>query len=213
MKEIAIAGAGGLAREVKWLIERINQRQDTWKLIAFLDTNPKTDMLDGIPVYSEEAFLCKREKPIALACAIGSSRIRRSFLAKWFGNADIEFPNLIDPAAILSDTVKMGCGNIVCAGSILTVDITLGDGIYVNLDCTVGHDAIVQSFVTINPSVNISGNVYVGTATEIGTGANVIQGMKIGEESVIGAGAVVVSDIPPRCTAVGCPAKVIKRRD
>ena len=50
----------------------------------------------------------------------------------------------------------MGKGNIVCAGNILTVDITLGDFNIINLDCTVGHDAVLHSYVTVYPSVNIS---------------------------------------------------------
>lgn len=34
----------------------------------------------------------------------------------------------------------------------------------------------------------------------------------LGEFSIIGAGAVVLGNIEPHCTAVGVPAKVIKRR-
>jgi serine acetyltransferase len=44
----------------------------------------------------------------------------------------------------------------------------------------------------------------------IGMGANIIQCLTIGARSVIGAGAVVLTDIPPDCTAVGVPAKIIK---
>ena len=35
----------------------------------------------------------------------------------------------------------------------------------------------------------------------------------IGKNSKIGAGAVVLTDVPPNCTAVGVPAKIIKRED
>ena len=37
-------------------------------------------------------------------------------------------------------------------------------------------------------------------------------GVTIGKGSVIGAGSVVTHDIPPYSVAVGCPAKVIKKR-
>jgi maltose O-acetyltransferase len=39
----------------------------------------------------------------------------------------------------------------------------------------------------------------------------VLPGVTIGEGSVIGAGSVVTRDIPPRCVAVGAPAKVVKK--
>ena len=104
----------------------------------------------------------------------------------------------------------MGQGNIICAGSILTVDISISDFCIINLDCTLGHDIKMDSFVTIYPGGNISGCVYIGECSEIGTGAKIIQGKKIGANTVVGAGAVVTKDIPDNCTAVGCPCKPIK---
>ena len=44
-------------------------------------------------------------------------------------------------------------------------------------------------------------------------GAQLIQGVTVGAWSTVGAGAVVIRDLPPRCTAVGVPATVIKRAD
>jgi lipopolysaccharide O-acetyltransferase len=58
----------------------------------------------------------------------------------------------------------------------------------------------------IKPVV-IEDNVWIGEL------ASVLPGVTIGYGSVIGAGSVVTKDIPPRCIAVGNPAKVIKRYD
>ena len=122
----------------------------------------------------------------------------------------VHFATLIDPLAIISDRVQIGVGCIVCAGSILTVDITIGNHVIINLDCTLGHDVIIGDYVTVYPSVNISGNVEIGGEAELGTGTQIIQGKQIGKQSIIGAGAVVVKDIPEKCTAVGSPAKPIR---
>ena len=105
-------------------------------------------------------------------------------------------PNIIDPSVRMSERITMGKGNIVCAGNILTVDITLGDFNIINLDCTVGHDAVLHSYVTVYPSVNISGCVEVGEASELGTGSHIIQGVKIGSHAIVGAGSVVIREIP-----------------
>ena len=45
----------------------------------------------------------------------------------------------------------------------------------------------------------------------IGAGAKVLGPLTIGDNSRIAAGAVVLSDIPPNSTAVGVPARVVKR--
>jgi acetyltransferase-like isoleucine patch superfamily enzyme len=40
-------------------------------------------------------------------------------------------------------------------GSILTIGIIIGDFCIINLDCIIGHEAIIEDFVTVNPGVNI----------------------------------------------------------
>lgn len=106
--------------------------------------------------------------------------------------------------------MEIGEGTIICAGTIITVDIKIGNHVIINLDCTLGHDDVIEDYVTIYPSVNVSGNVTIGESTELGTGMQVIQGKKIAAETVIGAGAVVVKDIEEKGTWVGSPAKKIK---
>ena len=56
-----------------------------------------------------------------------------------------------------------------------------------------------------NKSATIGDNVLIGA------GARIIGEVKIGNNVKIGANAVVVSDIPDGCTAVGVPAKIIKK--
>ena len=45
----------------------------------------------------------------------------------------------------------------------------------------------------------------------ISVGAKILGNIEIGEGAKIGAGSVVLDPIPPHCTAVGVPAKVIGR--
>ena len=44
-----------------------------------------------------------------------------------------------------------------------------------------------------------------------GTGAKIINQKIVGDNVTIGAGAVVTQDIPDNVTAVGVPARIIKR--
>lgn len=212
MKDLIIIGASGFGREVAWLVERINQTRPTWNLLGFIDDN---EPLWGQKVNRYKVLGgCKNlvDYPdVYVVCAIGASKIRQKILTKINDIHPIaKFATLIDPSVIKSDLVVIGEGSIICAHTILTVNITIGKHVIINLDCTVGHDAILQDFVTLYPSVNISGMTNTGTCTEIGTGTQIIQGKTIGSFSIVGAGSTVVKDIPDKCTAVGSPAKPIK---
>lgn len=66
------------------------------------------------------------------------------------------------------------------------------------------------NFAAFMPSVNISGEVNIGEGVYVGTGAKIINQLEIGDYTTVGAGAVVPKTLPPHCTAVGVPAKVIK---
>lgn len=208
MKKLVIVGNGGFAREVEWLVERINAISPTWELLGFIDED-----LDNPKVIGNDDYVAAYQEELYVAIGIGTSATRKKIYTNYKNNPNIRFVNLIDPSVLHSDRVCFGEGNIICAGTIITVDIRIGNCNIINLDCTVGHDAVLEDFVTVNPSVNISGNVRLGLGTNIGTGTQIIQGISIGANSVVGAGAVVNRDLPANCTAVGIPAKVIKIRE
>lgn len=45
----------------------------------------------------------------------------------------------------------------------------------------------------------------------IASGVTILEGVCIGENAIVGAGAVVIDDLPANITAVGVPARVIRR--
>lgn len=218
MKKIYIVGAGGFGREVHWLMNRINEdaikndKECEWNFVGFIDDDMSLhgEKLDDYPVLGGCDYLTALSEEVYVVIAIGSARAKKIVADKLAVKKNIYFATLIDPSVILSDRVQIGKGCVICAGTILSVDITVGNHVIINLDCTLGHDAEIEDFVTIYPSVNISGNVRIGTESEIGTGTQIIQGKCIGKQCIIGAGSVVIKDIPMKCTAVGSPAKVIK---
>lgn len=211
-KELYIIGAGGFGREVAWLIERINEHEQIWDLKGFIDDNESLHgrLCGSYPIFGGSSYLLETKDEIWCVCAIGNSKTRKQVIERLKDVSHIRFATAIDPKADISKRISIGEGSIICAGNIITVDVCIGNHNIINLDCTIGHDAVLDDFVTLYPSVNISGQVKVGKCTEIGTGANIIQGKKIGKRTVIGAGAVVINDIADDCTAVGSPAREIK---
>ncbi|MEA5095144.1 MAG: acetyltransferase [Sedimentibacter saalensis] len=210
-KNIVILGSSGFAKEVLWLIQENNRITNEWNIIGFIDNSHDVRSIAGYEVIGDDDWLLNYPEQIYVVCGIGNSKLKEKVVKKFVNKENVIFPSIISKGAVISDSVKMGIGCIICTNSILTVDITLGDFVTVNLDCTVGHDVILENFTTLYPSVNISGNVRIKSKTEIGTGSQVIQGLNIGENSIIGAGTVVIKDIPSYSTAVGNPARVIKQ--
>ena len=210
MKDLYIIGAGGFGREVAWIVERINSIKPTWNLKGFIDDNETLwGSTEGeYHVFGGCEYLSALEDVYAV-CAVGSSNVRKKIIEK-LKDTSVKFATLVDPSVMYSNSVKIGEGAIVCAGTIITVNVNIGDHVIVNLDCTIGHDAVIDDFVTIYPSVNVSGNVLIGECSELGTGTQIIQGKKVISNTIIGAGAIVVKDCIESGTYVGSPAKKIK---
>ncbi|WPO82006.1 acetyltransferase [Chryseobacterium sp. JJR-5R] len=210
MKKIAIIGAGGFGREVKMLIDQINEVTPGYEIIGFYDDKEHAEIINGIPYLGQVENVNEINDPVCLAVAIGDPFTKKKVIGK-ITNQNIEYPNLIHPSVIIGkDNVSFGKGNIICAGVIITVDIEIEDFVILNLSCTLGHDTKIKSFSSFMPTVNISGEVMINESVYVGTGAKIINLLEIGENTVVGAGAVVAKSLPANCTAVGIPAKPIK---
>lgn len=206
---VAILGAGGFAREVLWALRdaRVLDSSLRFEPVAFVDRAPRSERFKGLPVISIDDV----KQDTFLLCGVGGmteikERIVRDALARGHRFA----PAVIAASARIGPDVTIGDGTIVCAGSIATVDVTIGSHVAINLDCTVGHDAVIGDFSTLSPGVHVSGNVRLGHAVYLGTGAVILEGLALGDRSILGAGAVATRDVPERALAVGVPAVVKK---
>lgn len=211
MEKMVIVGAGGLGREVQWLIERVNGNKKYWEIAGYIDDGiSEGTEIGGYKVLGDTEYLSSVDHKLAVVCAIGNAYVRKEVISRIIHNRQLSFPNLIDPKVEYHFETKMGKGNVICVGTSMTVGVKMEDFNIINPRCTLGHDVSLESFVTIYPGANISGNVRLKSCCELGTGAQVIQGLTIGESTFVGAGAVVVRSLPEKCTAVGIPAVPIK---
>ncbi len=214
MKDIAIIGAGGFGREVKMLIDQINLVSKEYNFLGYYDDgfSPNT-LINGFPILGGVDDINDVKKNLGVVAAIGLPSLKKKLLDK-ISNQHVSFPTLIHPNVLVGkDSVSIGEGTIICAGVIITVNITIGNHVILNLLCTVGHDTNVGDYSSFMPSVNISGEVNIMEKVYVGTGAKIINQLEIGGNTIVGAGAVVSKTLPANCTAVGIPAKAIKFHD
>ena len=211
MKKIIIIGAGGFGREVKMLIDQINNSKPQYEFVGYYDDGiQKGTFINGFPVLGSVLDVNLINEKTYVALGLGNPVYKKN-VTQELNNSNLIFETLIHPSVLIgNDEVSLGKGVLVCAGSIITCNIAIHDFVTVNLVCTIGHDSILKDFVSIMPGCNISGEVIIENGVYIGTGAKVINQVTIGENSIIGAGAVVSKSIPENCTAVGIPAKPLK---
>jgi serine O-acetyltransferase len=95
------------------------------------------------------------------------------------------------------------------------VFIDHGFGVVIGETSNIGNDVLIYQGVTLGgvSLINEKRHPTIEENVVIGSGAKILGNIIIGSNSKIGANSVVVQDIPSHSTAVGVPAKVIKRKD
>ncbi len=206
MKELIIVGGGGFAKEIIWLARACGR-----VVKGILDDSLEAQgyKLSAVPIVGTVADWINFEN-CEFIIAIGSPRVRAKVLSKMTNLGEPVFTKLIHPSVNMSEYVEIGDGTMICAGSILTVDIKLGNHCILNLNVTVGHESIFGDFVTVAPMAAISGNVLLDDCVEIGTGATLRQGLTVNKGSMLGMGGVLTKNIPESCVFAGNPAKKLK---
>ena len=93
-------------------------------------------------------------------------------------------------------------------------------GIEIHPGATIGKGLFIDhgSGVIIGETAELGDNItlYHPTLKDnvmVSAGAKVLGSFTIGENSKIGAGSVVLKEVPPNCTVVGVPGRVVKMND
>lgn len=88
-----------------------------------------------------------------------------------------------------------------------------GAGVIIGETAILGDNVTLYQGVTLGGTGKESGKRHptVGDNVMISAGAIVLGSFTIGENSKIGAGSVVLQEVPPNCTVVGVPGRIVKQ--
>lgn len=204
---LIIVGISGFGRETADVATAAGH-----PILGFLDDRPSPEDLDRLArlghqyLGTVDEWLAGSPEPTCYVIGIASGRAKEIISTKLDAAGHIP-TTVIHPTVTFGADTKIGRGGVYCAGARVTTNVTLGDHVNLNLNCTVGHDSVLNFGVSLNPTANIAGNVVVGARTLVGVGANVLQNLTVGEDVTVGASAVVTKDVPNGVIVKGIPGR------
>ena len=89
-----------------------------------------------------------------------------------------------------------------------------GDGVVIGETTVIGDNVTLYQGVTLGGTGKDVGKRHptIGNHVTIGAGAKVLGPFTVGDGSKIGAGAIVLKEVPPNCTVVGNPGRIVRRK-
>lgn len=86
-----------------------------------------------------------------------------------------------------------------------------GTGLVIGETAVIGDNCLIYQGVTLGGVSLDKGKRHptLENGVVVGAGAKILGNITIGQNSKIGANSVVVKDVPPNCTAVGVPARIL----
>ena len=100
---------------------------------------------------------------------------------------------------------------------------TIGKGLFIDhgSGVIIGETTIIGDNVTLYQGVTLGGNgketgkrhPTLKDNVMVSAGAKIIGSFTIGANSKIGAGSVVIEEVPPNCTVVGIPGRVVRQKN
>lgn len=201
-KKLVIIGAGGHGKVVADVAKK-----NGYTNIEFLDDNSNVLLCGSYPVVGKckDAYKFKDDD---FFIAIGNGTVRRKLYMQ-LEKLGLNIVTLIHPNATIADSVTIGIGSVIMAGSVINSYTKIGKGAIINTCASVDHDCVVGEFTHISIGAHVAGSVIIGNNTWIGAGSTVINNICICTDCIIGAGAVVVNNLEREGTYIGVPARII----
>ena len=201
-KRLVLLGGGGHCSSVLDAAQRMGMFDEI--VITDCDMVAGTEFMGSRVVGTDDALLQLFQDGIRMAFismgSIKSTKLRK-LLYRRAMDMGFDFPNIIDPSALVSEYAMLGKGIFVGKNSVINAGARVGDMAIINTGAIVEHGSSIGSFSHI--SVGAGGDSKIGNSVFVGANAAIIQGVKVGANSIVGAGSIVLKDAVPDSRIIG----------
>ena len=197
MKKLSVIGTGGHAKVVI-----ATARAAGYSVVAAYDDNEVRHggVVLGVPILGSAELASTAGLPTVIA--IGANRARQMI-----AQLACDWLTVVHPAAVVHESVSIGRGSVVFAGTVVQPDSVLGNHVILNTGSSVDHDCRLGDWVHLGPGARLCGGVEIGRGTLVGVGASVIPSTRLGDWCTVGAGAAVARSFPDESLLLGVPAR------
>jgi len=211
VKVLGICGAGGAGREIAEIAECINEKQQRWSEIVFLEIE-KGKSINGYRVLNETEALFSLKKNLEIVVSNGEPTLRKKIFRNILKN-NIPLATLIHPGVKIPKTAIVGRGVVINQRAFISCNTSIGDNCYISSSAVLSHDSILEEGCVICGNVTINGNCHIGKYTFIGSNSGIKENIKIGNYVVVGMCTAVIKDMPDNVVIVGNPARILRSNE
>lgn len=164
----------------------------------------------------EDIALIKEKDPAARssfeiwATYSGLHAVRHYRMSNWFYKR-----GMLTIARMISQWSRHRTGIEIHPGATIGKGLFIdhGMGVVIGETAEIGDNCLIYQGVTLGGTGKHKGKRHptLGDNVMVGSGAKVLGPFKVGDNSKIASNAVVLEEVPPNSTAVGVPARIIKK--
>ncbi len=217
LQKLVLLGVGACNSDLVDSIREINGIRPTYELLGYLtsDGTPKPARKHGLECLGAHAYAREMPGDIQFVGIWGGAK---SFwrIPDFFSSLGLgldRFETVIHPRAYVSPQSSVGRGSVILGGTMVGVDVRIGNWVTLLQNVTLSHDDVVEDCCIVTCGATCSGRVQIGYNCFIGTNVAIVDGARVGRRCLIGAGALIRHDVPDGEIWVGNPGRRLHTLD
>jgi sugar O-acyltransferase (sialic acid O-acetyltransferase NeuD family) len=199
-KQVAIMGAGGHAHVIASILRTTHA-----SIYGYFDDSCDytSEIIKNAPLLGRFNDIVNYKKSIqSVYLALGDNQIRKKFFDFLIHHGFL-LPSLLHPTATVESDTVINDATVICLGTLIGTEVTIGKGSIINTGCSVDHESLIGDFVHLAPKVAVAGRTTIDDFTFVGINTTIADKLTIGRNVVIGAGSVILRDVPDGAKIVG----------
>ncbi len=124
---------------------------------------------------------------------------------------DFNWISLVHPFSCVHESVPVGEGTLVCAGTVIQPEAKIGRHAIVNTSSNVEHHCSIGDYTHL-ASAHLAGACNVEEGGFLGARCIILPKLTVGAWATVGAGAVVTKPVVSGDVVVGVPARPMEKK-